>query len=395
MHVDDLIIGSGLAGLGVMLGLAQSRRSVGVLVDERSVIRHYPETQTPAQHLGHGGLGEYWHGVIPLNLRYRPKHFDEAAWENLLDRFYPDAPLRTRKGLFVPKAPIRAADQFDMLLARQDATRVDGHAIGIAANANSTVVTLEDGRTIEAGRCWLAAGAIGTAKLLMASGLIARIPRAVSDHVIGYAGHVQRSAETKFYFEDFARISGGTVMPSRFDESGNFLFTLRPARFDFAARDSGIAKRAVFGQPARRAVVGVARSLSPGLVSEALFNKFGLFRSSRQYSVYFQSAIKVALMLDVDGQLTRPKGFGVEPTVERGIRQCPFPNLDPTRLTDLFIPGIHLHGTISAEEERQFDDGSPNAAIQLVDAATLRAIGPEHHSFAMMARAFAMAESTL
>lgn len=395
MHVDDLIIGSGLAGLGVMLGLAQSRRSVGVIVDDRAVIRHYPETQTPAQYLGHGGLGEYWHGVIPLNPRYRPRHFDEAAWTQLLQRFYPSARLGRRRGLFVPKAPIRAANQFDMLLAERPTARIDGHAIRITPGATSTVVTLEDGRAIETGRCWLAAGTIGTTNLLMASGLIARVPRAVSDHVIGYVGHVQRSPDTTQYFEDFARVSGGTVMPSRFDETRNYLFTLRPARFDFATRDAGIAKRAVFGQPARRAVSGVVRSLSPGLVSEALFNKFGLFRLSQRYSVYFQSVIEGALTVDIDGQLARPMNFAVEPTVEGGIRKCPFSNLDQTHLTDLFIPGIHLHGTISAEEEQQFGGDSPNATIQLVDAATLRTIGPEHHSFAMMARAFAMAESTL
>ena len=184
-------------------------------------------------------------------------------------------------------------------------------------------------------------------------------------------------------------------MPSRFSEDGRFLFTLRPARFDFAQVDAGIAKRAVFGLPARRAVTSVVRSLSPGLVSEALFNKFGLFRSARRYSVYFQSEVAEALKIERDGELVRPNGYSVEPTVLRGIAQSPFHGLNPTRQTKLFIPGIHLHGTLGGPGDPQFGPGSACTSIMVVDAATLRDIGPEHHSFAMMARAFAMAERTI
>jgi hypothetical protein len=395
MHVDELIIGSGLAGLGVLLGLAQRKCSVGILMENGSVIQFYPETQTPAQHLGHGGLGKYWHGVIPLGIRYRPPFFKEAAWEELLELFYPGAALASEKGLFVPKHPIRAHAEIDRILAQTSAISVAGRAIRIEPKSSCVNVTLDDNRAIQTGRCWLAAGTLGTTNLLADSGLIAQRVRSVSDHMIGYAGQVERSEETDAYFEDFCRTSNGVIMPSRFDANGDYLYTLRPARFDFSKRDAGITKRAVFGQPTNRAVAGVMRSVSLGLVSEALFNKFGLFRTAKRYSVYFQSHVANALTLGLDSQLARPPDFNVTKKVERGIMQSPFRNLDATKETGLAIPGIHLHGTIGSEEEKQFGTGSEHASIELVDAATFREMGPEHHSFTMMARAYAMAKGTL
>ena len=72
MDSDDIVIGSGLAALGTVLGLlAQPERRIVVLCGPvESSFLYYDDRRTvPCAFLGEGGLGSHWHGVIPTGWR--------------------------------------------------------------------------------------------------------------------------------------------------------------------------------------------------------------------------------------------------------------------------------------------------------------------------------------
>ncbi|MBP8235290.1 MAG: hypothetical protein KAY22_23620, partial [Rhizorhabdus sp.] len=66
---DDIVIGSGLTALGTVLGLPAARRVLVIAGPQDGQLSHYQAGRpAPSSYLGFGGLGRYWHGVIPTGL---------------------------------------------------------------------------------------------------------------------------------------------------------------------------------------------------------------------------------------------------------------------------------------------------------------------------------------
>ncbi len=361
--------------------------------DPVNMSRQYPGSNVPAAHGARGGMGQYWHGVIPLSLNHRPTGLTVEGWSQLAGRFYPLADLRALNGAeeyFVPRHPIRPAAHFARLekegcivIADEDAQRVELREAGSSLHH----VVCEKERH-EARHIWLCAGALDTPRLLVRSGLIKGGPRTVSDHVIGYAGIVDPNAETEAMMKTVRRNREGVIFPFRFSKNRAHFCTLRPARFDFAKLDAGFAKRAIFGLPTSRVLSGLAGNFSLGLVSEALYNKLGLLPKAGRYSVYFQTTATDAYLLGDNGQIAANESHGINEVLKVAQSQMPFADVVPTRQPKLYIPGIHLHGSLSRDECQQFGTGREFPNLHVVDASALHDIGPEHHSFAMMAAAY-------
>lgn len=396
MSYDHIVIGSGLSALATTLGLIERGQRVLVIAGSDRGFRRYPGSNVPAAYGGRGGLGEYWHGVIPLSLHHRPAGADDASWRGLADHFYPGVSLGARLGrqeYFVPRRPIRPAYHFADLASRGKVELVDGDVQTVEPrNGEGQLQAVETTSGHHSARhLWLCAGALETPAILARSGLIAGGPRFVSDHVIGYAGQISAGPETDLLAAGVQRTADGVFFPFRFADGNDHFFTVRPARFDFATLDAGISKRAVFGLPTNRIVSGLAGNMSPGLISEALFNKFGLFPRAAKYSVYFQTAAPEAYVLYETGVLEPATTGAVTRAIMAACADVPFPGIEPTRQSALYIPGIHLHGSLTPDESERFGRGRDMRNIHLVDAASLRDIGPEHHSFVMMAAAYGRA----
>lgn len=396
MSYDDVIIGSGLSALATAFGLCGGGRRVLMLAGGEGGFRYYPDTDVPAARRGRGGMGSHWHGVIPFGLSHRPDGLNDGFWAQLAGRFYPLAGIETRIGTeqyFVPRRPIRPAGHLagmaaDGTIAIADA---DVERIEPAEGVGGLNRVVAGDRRHEARHVWLCAGALGTPGILARSGLIDSGPRTVSDHLIGYAGQLAASAASEAVMAKVRRHRDGVFFPFLFGGGREHFFTLRPARFDFAALDAGIAKRAVFGLPTSRVASGLAGNMSPGLIAEALYNKFGLFARAGRYSVYFQTVVPDAYLLGDDGALKPGPVRATGDAIARAQAQAPFADIIPTQQPALYIPGIHLHGSLTRDECERFGTGRPFNSLHVVDASALRDIGPEHHSFAMMAAAFGRA----
>ncbi len=391
MSYDDIIIGSGLSALAVALGLRRQGRRILVIAGADTGFSHYPGANVPAARGGRGGMGGFWHGVIPLSLHHRPDGVDDDSWSRLARHFYPSAALSDhigREQYFVPRRPIRPADHFAKLAAQGEIEIADIDAARVEPERGGLHRVAAAEQSFAARQLWLCAGALATPALLARSGLIAGGVRKVSDHIIGYAGQIAADETSENMMATVRRDREGVFFPFRFGGAYSHFFTLRPARFDFAKIDVGIAKRAVFGLPTNRIVSGLLGNVSPGLIAEAFYNKFGLFARAARYSAYFQTLATDAYLLEEDGRLLLNPGRAVADAIEAASAAVPFANIERTRQPELYIPGIHLHGSLTRSECEYFGSERELRSIHLVDAAALRDIGPEHHSFAMMAAAF-------
>jgi hypothetical protein len=392
MDVEDLVIGSGLAALGAVLGLEHSARVLVLAGPSRGSFSYYDtQGKVPCAYSGEGGLGNDWHGVIPTGLRNEMSQVSDEDFRSTFADFYPhtclDGRLRSPY-LFVPWRPIRPRAQLQRLAARRRGRLVlrQEAALTLHWGDRGVEVHTQSSRW-RARRVWLAAGALHT-PLLLERSVGRRLRRdTASDHAFCYLGHVDGLPPPAVSYS-----LDGMVLPCAYGAAGDALYTLRPARFGFRTLDRGIEQRALFGLPTGRALAKIARRLSPGLLAEALFNRFGLFARAARYSAYAQVHVPDAYEFHPDRAAPlQPRADALRRATDMARLQGPFAGLEPSRRPDVHIPGIHLHHTLDRTALATAGIDVAGAPVQVVDASTLCGIGPDHHSFKMLLAARARA----
>lgn len=388
MDFDHVVIGSGLAALGAVLGLPASQRVLVLAGPAPGSFRHYDQRATvPCAFDGEGGLGSHWHGVIPLGLKHAYAGAGRAELAPMLSLFYPGSAAAARLGepwLFVPWRPIRPLHHFARL-RHERGDRLAWRSVNarsFTAHGTGVEVEASDGQRVRARRLWVAAGVMGTPALLARS-VGAQVARGrVDDHVLCYLGLTERADTPRV-----ERRREGLYVRGHYDAAAAALYTLRPARFNFARLDSAIEMRAVFGMPTGSAVTKIMRRASPGLLAEAFYNRFGLFPQARCYSVYAQVPVRDAYE-HAEGPaplLTRMSAIRAAADAARAAQ--PFGGLQESTLRDIYIPGIHLHHSVNLSQLASAGLQLDTSPVQVVDASVLRDIGPDHHSFKMLVAA--------
>jgi hypothetical protein len=232
-------------------------------------------------------------------------------------------------------------------------------------------------------RVWVAAGALHTPALLENSFNQCFTRGVVSDHAFCYIGQVHGAQAPKI-----SHTREGMFIPGQYNENSEALYTLRPARFKFRQLDFGIELRAVFGLPTGNAVAKIARRASPGLLTEAFYNRFGLFPGAPIHSVYAQVVARDAYEFDVTSRSIKARPEVIRAATDNARKTQPFVNLIPSKMPDAHIPGIHLHHSLEKAALTSAGINTPESSIKIVDASTLENIGPDHHSFKMLLSAF-------
>ncbi len=394
MTYDDIVIGSGLAALGTVLGLAENRRVLVIGGPDPGRFLHYDSSgSVPCAYLGDGGLGTAWHGVIPMALDdVLAPHAGELA--QFLSCFYPAAAAAARIGspeLLVPWRPIRPPAMLDELAKQRPGclTRVPELVTRFAEHSAGFAVESSAGRHLGR-RLWIAAGALHTPGLLDRS-LGMRLSRGmVSDHVLCYVGQVDGAAAPSIRYS-----RDGMFIPSHFDAARTALYTLRPARFAFRRLDFGIEQRAAFGLPTGGAIAKIFRSMSAGLVAEALYNRFGLFAAAARHSIYAQVEVPDAHYVRGDAEVTlEQRAELIHARTDAARAGSPFPDTIPSRRRELHLPGIHLHHSVDSAALATAGLNVPGSRARVVDASVMKRIGPAHHSFRMMLAAWRCARES-
>jgi hypothetical protein len=391
---DDIVLGSGLSALATLLGLGDRRR-IAMLAGPATGTHSYYTSQrvVPCAFVGYGGLGNFWHGVIPTSMA---ANFGDASSEEyaaMFARFYPHAALQDYLGkphFFVPWKPIRPPHELTRLRrGRGERLHLIGQsALRFVQNANTVEAVATDGSRFVGRHLWIACGSLHTPALLEQS-LGKSVSRGyASDHVVSYIGQVRGVPAPSI-----RRTRDGIFFPVKYATGNASAYSMRPARFAFRKLDFGIEQRAVFGMPTGNAVRKILRRLSPGLLAEALYNRAGLFPKATDYSVYAQTLVSDTYELGSGPLPLRARTDAIQQAAVAAADHAPFANLLRTQRSDLYIPGIHLHNTIDAGALESTGIDNPASNIQIVDASVLRHIGADHHSFKVMMLAYRRARA--
>jgi hypothetical protein len=398
VEFDEIVIGSGLVALAAVLGIDARCRVLVVGGRDRGQSVYYDASRTaPCAHLGLGGLGNYWHGVIPTGAR--PNFADVAVedFAGLFRYFYPHTDVYPRLGapwLFVPWRPVRPQRHWPRLqLARAGrlsmvAETVLGFEVGDAGITVRTDAAVHRGK-----RLWICAGALHTPQLLERSFGVHLARSTVSDHVICYLGQIDRRSHTGTSAPAVERTRDGVWFEASYNDAGTALLTRKPARFAFARLDHGIEQRAVFGLPTGGAIAKIVRGGSPGLVAEALYNRAGLFAGAAVQSVYAQIVVPDAYRVSGPQALLQVRSEVIRAATDRVRTELKWPQLIESQRPELFVPGIHLHDSVHVNALSALGVNTPAARVHVLDGSVRSAIGPEHHTFKLMSAAAARTRS--
>ena len=394
MSYDHIIIGSGLAALGAAMAVRPVERLLILAGSPDGQFSYYDDRRSvPCSFSGPGGMGNAWHGVIPLSVTGQLAVDDVAGFADFLNKFYPGS-IGSQLGqdrLFVPWAPIRPLAHWKRLSRElQDTiTWVSTIAERIEPHGDLAVVHTADGLSFKGRRIWIAAGAASTPFLLERSFGSGIARNFISDHALCYVGLVDDGVAPRV-----SRHRQGVVFEAFYNDRRDTLYTRRPARFAYRELDFGIEQRAVFGMPTGTVIAKIAKRMSPGLLAEAFYNKAGLFPQTDLYSVYAQRVVEDAYAL-TDGPLPLTVlQDNIQTTTRLAREQAPFRALTPSRRNDLYIPGIHLHNSIRHGMLQTLGLNQTGSVVNVVDSSAVRDIGPEHHSFRVMFRAYSAVRSS-
>lgn len=397
MVFDDIIVGSGLAALATAWGLPEDHRVLVLTGGTGNSLSYYEDkSNIPCANLGMGGLGNFWHGVIPLPENVVPDDPNDRFCE-VLRIFYPserELPRESGPWLFVPYRPIRPRIAWQRLSASRKG-RIQFapvQAVSIARNADPWTVVTSEGH-VDGRRLWLAAGALGTPALLDRSPVFEGVTKATaSDHAILYLGQINRVQHPHILAPRVRRGAAGVWMQAHESSGSAGLVTTKPARFSYRTLDRGIQHRTAYGLPTTGVLRKVLRAGSLGLVAESIFNKFGLFPDSDILNVYCQVRIPGAYMRNPNSFVLAAANDTIVKRIAETRELLRLPELRPSQHPDLFVRGIHLHDTVKVDQLAALG-GTMARRFAIVDASAIEDIGHGHHSFTMMTRAFSQARS--
>jgi len=389
VEYDDIIIGSGLVALGAYLGLPKGN-NVLVIADQAKGdwLQYDHFNSVPKAFEGMGGLGNAWHGVIPLNTS---QYFDysQQDLQDFLAMFYTDFRIEGLSGykdlFFVPWFPIRPTNFWrkeleskpsKLFIANEKAERID------RGGTSQSVTTGQN--TYRGKRIWSATGTLHSPKILASSIGVKCVRDFVSDHVISYLGQitVEDNPDLKGKFHLINK--SGLITQFYADRASTALYSVRPAMFDFRELDYGLMQRAAFGLPTGGLIKKLLKRVSPGMLVEAVYNKTGLMDRSDLKSVYAQIDVKDAYRFNHESLVLEPNSENINARLKETRDGVPFHNVLHSKVRNNFLPGIHIHHSVDESELRLEGINCGDSPIQVLGPSIMDDIGNEHHSVRCM-----------
>lgn len=383
---DLLIVGSGPASLGILKGLPNNI-SVAIITPSSHAQFSMDSQGDFAYRNGFGGGLDAWHGVSSYELffEYFPNdhhaaflffnemyHEDEKVFENLI-----------QAGIYIPNQKINT----NVLKARVEELNCDliiDTAVKITDNGINISLESKSGLFLHAKKIILCAGAFGSMKLLCNSGLGNR-KSSVSNHINGYFSlNSSVSNSTNIVYKGnhghVKKVSRGMV----FDKK--FMTYMRPANFDFKNELKLIRHKSVYSRNTNQIYKNIIKSTSPGLLIEALYNRYGYWFGEAANG-YFQIEAEGLYTFDDDHVNLN------ETRLKQILGKLKENDLFSGIIDETIVSGIHYFNSVSPVQNVGCitNPSDWNRKILLADTSYMKTIGATHHTFSVMAiNTFAM-----
>jgi hypothetical protein len=386
--VDHIIIGAGMAALGVGEAFARRKQLKVVCLynptPSRNVLfKGAAETKEAPYSDANGGASDAWHGVIAMPRHVRSNSGMASDFERLFRFFYPRTKLDPfyEDFAFVPFRPLRPFRHLPRMIRM-----IPGRVCRIIIEDDGVRVVCGDTEW-HARAAWLCAGAEGTQYILSASGLIESSSCNYDDHMVGYFGQIPAArAQHSAQFS----LDGHFKLHRKFGVNDTFWTTSRPAHFGFRDLEYAQRNRDFFARRTHSILTSLAKKMDIALIMEALYNKLGVSIPSGLLNVVGHVFVPEAVRLNVEEraytyELNRPVIPGDLVREAWASRTTAFSTTDLVNLA----PGIHFVNARWKKSTDLVDDDLFKAAaaktgrIFVCGGASYRMSDVEHPSFAL------------
>lgn len=385
IHFDILIIGSGPVALSCLYALP-SNLKIAVVTDGLTEKYTLDSLGDKAFINSFGGGLDHWHGVISpeLFLELEPNGLD--FFKSYFERIYPikrdHLNQINKKSIFIPNSKI-CTEHFKEEFNKKKNITLFVDKITSVKEKDNLVFAFSNTQTYSAKKIIIAAGAVGTAKLIKQS-LLGEVNSYIGNHLNAYSQYnIQINSDErvtkKTKLGHFKKVHTGNV------KNQKYMTYVRPALLDFKNPKKLIKFKTIYSRSVQQIYSTILKSSSPGLLVEALYNRFGFWMAPNNANRYFQIESNNIYYMNENFDIFVDKK-NMNEQVKLLKKMEPFSDLE----SDSVVSGIHYYNTIKECDSSVgslFETKNLDRKFLIADASILKSIGGSHHTFSIMALA--------
>jgi hypothetical protein len=378
---DVLIIGSGPTAYGVLAG-TNIAQAVGI-VSHGKGDGYFKDTLGDHSHAFRFGGGlDSWHGVSSLQLfkTHFPKElllsldfFCETYGENSdsINHLLND-------GIYIPSKKVSSKSLVNLIKKRNCDFVVD-EVVSIESVGLLTKLVCKNTALI-AKKVIVCAGAIGTMELLVRSNLGTK-KTSIGNHINGYCKYnVKTSRQDREVFRGvnghIKKVETGSVNDKM------FIIYPRPSTLDFRNSKNLEKYKSTYSRKEKEVYTRVLKSFSPGLLIEAVYNRYGYWLAGDFANNYFQIESEGVYELNDENKVEVNSN-----KLSKVIDDLRSDNRFADVTIDSIVSGIHFYNTLIPEDSvgKVSNQKDWRKSILIADSSVLTSIGGAHHTFSLMA----------
>ncbi len=378
---DVLIVGSGPTAFGALAGTG-TNQSVAI-VSHGKGDAYFKDSLGDNSHVFRFGGGlDSWHGVsslelfkkhFPKDLKLATKFFCETYKESdvLVNHLLND-------GIYIPSNKVSSKTLVD-LIERRDCSFIVDEVIRVDRVGSLSKLVCRNTKLM-AKKVIVCAGAVGTMRLLVASNLATK-RNSIGNHVNGYCRYNQKTSRQER--KVFRGANGHVKIVLSGDIKGkNFIIYSRPSFFDF--RNSNILEKykSTYSRKEKEIYGLILKSFSPGLLVEAIYNRYGYWLGSGAANNYFQMESEGIYELSDENKLN-VNSKNLNTFVDNLRSDERFADVTASSI----VSGIHFYNTLVPDDSvgSVFKQNDWEKTVLIGDSSVLTSIGGAHHTFSIMA----------
>jgi len=279
--IENVIVGRGMAGLGVYYALMEhvSNQKVKIIGNTTSKDLFSIEINNKKRVLEKafsGGNSQLWHSVISIF----NSSIDKSFREKELNRFFKltKSNLLWKGYSFIPFRPLRPLSYFPKKF-------INDKIILIEENKND-IILYGKNKQFRAEKVFLCTGAISTLKILNNSNLLSDKKITFSDHSIGLIGQLKTKEKIKHVIFD-RKGHYKKHLKVKLNGDTNAYLSVRPAFFELKDIKKAEYFKGFYADSSINIILKlIKRFFFPGIILEALYNKFGVnFFKTNVYNI--------------------------------------------------------------------------------------------------------------
>ena len=383
MIYDLIIIGTGPIALGCITSIPDNLK-VAVITHKNDNGYKFDSFGDKTYSERYGGGLDSWHSVLSskLFLEYFPDKLN--FYKSFFNFFYPQKNVDNKnfrpEKIFVPKKRI-STTTLDKLVSQKRNIELIFDEILIIDESRNIILKSKEKKYLTK-KVILAAGAIGTGKILNKS-YLANLNGYIGNHINAYGAFnipVDKDFIQPKYSKHghFKNIELGSI------KNHDYMSYLRPSLFDFKDPSQLGKFKTIYTRTKKEIYSTIIKSLSPGLLIEAFYNRYGLWFFANKANSYVQIEVSDVYQLDENFNVMVDKSK-LNFFINEITKNSKFKDFS----LDTLVSGVHFYSTVEKNNNigNCCYDSDWDNRILVADSANIAKIGGAHHTFSTMAMA--------